>query len=40
MLTSFALANAIVVVPEEIAAIEAGEECEAMLIGRVPDAAP
>ena len=40
VLTSFALANAIVVVPEETSAIEAGEECEAMLIGRVPDAAP
>ncbi len=40
VLTSFALANGIAVVPEEIEAIEPGEECDVMLIGRVPEAAP
>ena len=37
VLTSFALANGIVVVPEDAPGpIEPGDECEVMLIGRVP----
>ena len=38
VLTSFALANGIVVVPEELPAVEPGEECDVLLIGRVPEA--
>ena len=37
VLTSMALANGIVVVPEDGAPIEPGDECDVMLIGRVPD---
>ena len=39
MLTSMALANGIVVVPEEVEVIEPGDECEVLLIGRVPEVA-
>ena len=39
VLTSMALANGIVVVPEEVAVIEPGDECDVMLIGRVPETA-
>ena len=38
VLTSFALANGIAVVPEETPSIEPGEEVEVLLIGRVPEA--
>ena len=38
VLTSMALANGIVVVPEDVEAFEPGDECEVMLLGRVPDA--
>ena len=38
VLTSMALANGIVVVPEAVAVIEPGEECDVLLIGRVPEA--
>ena len=37
VLTSMALANGIVVVPEDGGPIEPGDECDVMLIGRVPD---
>ena len=37
VLTSMALANGIVVVPEDGGPIERGDECDVMLIGRVPD---
>ena len=40
VLTSMARANGIVVVPEEVAAIEPGDECDVLLIGRVPETAP
>ena len=38
VLTSMALANGIVVVPEDGGPVEPGDECDVMLIGRVPDA--
>ena len=38
VLTSMALANGIVVVPEDVEAFEPGDECEVLLLGRVPDA--
>jgi molybdopterin molybdotransferase len=37
VLTSMALANGIVVVPEDGGPVEPGDECDVMLIGRVPD---
>jgi molybdopterin molybdotransferase len=40
VLTSMALANGILVVPEDVEVIEAGEECDVMLIGRVLEASP
>lgn len=38
VLTSMALANGIVVVPEDGGPVEPGDECDVMLIGRVPEA--
>ena len=40
VLTSFALANGIAIVPEDAPPVEPGDEVEVMLIDRVPEAAP
>ena len=40
VLTSFALANGIAVVPEDAPSVEPGDEVEVLLIERVPEAAP